>query len=282
MRGKIQTANKVAKSAVTDVYSSFRWYLWDGGFLLFGRAEGIVPVHAHHAVQIVISVNHAALICGSDGVWQSGHGIIVKPDTEHSFDGKGISGAMLFMDPESIEGLWLRSSLTQDITVIPASRLELCIKELQSFMERPFEAMAIDQLIRHCVDCLCTGAPPLRRLDPRVTRVLHKIRASDNLRISLEEMAAEVFLSPSRFAHLFKQQLGLPFRRYILWRKLTRAMMAIGRKGSIADAAQVADFADAAHLTRTFYQMFGTPPSALMWGDFFEINPPFSLVKEYK
>jgi AraC-like DNA-binding protein len=114
-------------------------------------------------------------------------------------------------------------------------------------------------------------------LDQRITSVLQTIRSSDDLRISLETSAASVFLSPGRFAHLFKQQVGLPFRRYMLWRKLTRAMLAIGREGSIAGAAQAADFADAAHLTRTFWQMFGTPPSVMMRGRFFEIKPPFEL-----
>jgi len=47
--------------------------------------------------------------------------------------------------------------------------------------------------------------------------------------------------------------MGLPFSRYMLWRKLTRAMVAIGSEGTIAAAAHAADFADAAHLTRTFY-----------------------------
>jgi AraC-like DNA-binding protein len=65
----------------------------------------------------------------------------------------------------------------------------------------------------------------------------------------------------------------------MLWRKVTRAMFAVGREGTIAAAAHAADFADAAHLTRTFYQMFGIPPSLLMRGEFFEIDPPFELVR---
>lgn len=72
--------------------------------------------------------------------------------------------------------------------------------------------------------------------------------------------------------------MGLPFRHYVLWRKLTRAMVAIGSGGTIADAAHAADFADAAHLTRTFYQMVGMAPSALMRGRFAQIPSPFSAV----
>ena len=43
-----------------------RWYLWDGGFLLIGRAQGVVPAHSHHAIQIVISLAADSLTdCGA-------------------------------------------------------------------------------------------------------------------------------------------------------------------------------------------------------------------------
>jgi AraC-like DNA-binding protein len=182
---------------------------------------------------------------------------------------------MLFVDPESAEGVWLRTSLRGDITLVPGARLISSVGELRRFLEQPFESLDIGDLIRHCVHAVCTGAPPSRRLDARVTQVLAAIRASEELRMSIDEAAAMVFLSPSRFAHLFKQQVGLPFRRYMLWRKLTRAMLVIGRDRTIATAAHEADFADAAHLTRTFYQMVGIAPSVLMRGAFFEIHSPF-------
>jgi AraC-like DNA-binding protein len=54
-------------------------------------------------------------------------------------------------------------------------------------------------------------------------------------------------------------------------------MLAISQQGTIAAAAHAADFADAAHLTRTFHQMVGMPPSVLMYGDFAEIPSPFTL-----
>ena len=86
-----------------------------------------------------------------------------------------------------------------------------------------------------------------------------------------------MFLSPSRYAHLFTTEVGLPFRRYLLWRKLNRSMQAFGRGATLTDAAFEAGFADSAHLTRTFHQMFGIPPSVMMRGEFFEIPSPFAL-----
>jgi AraC-like DNA-binding protein len=49
------------------------------------------------------------------------------------------------------------------------------------------------------------------------------------------------------------------------------------RRSWVADAAHAADFADAAHLTRTFYQMVGMAPSVLMRGTLAEITSPFGV-----
>jgi len=260
-------------------YDGPRWYLWEGGFLALGRSEGVIRPHAHHAIQIVISIDGTASIRGSHGDWRSGRGIIVRPDVVHSYNGQGSMGAMLMLDPESTEGAWLRAALLQEITLLPEAALASCVSELRKFCEQPFESLEVRALIRHCVQSLCAGEPPTRHRDPRVTTVLNTIRASADLRTSVETAAAAVHLSPSRFAHLFKHQVGLPFRRYMLWRKLTRATLAIARERTITAAAQAADFADAAHVTRTFHQMFGIPPSTMMQGDFFEITSPFEFAR---
>ncbi len=253
--------------------------MWEGGFLLSARAQGVVPAHAHHAIQIVIALDGCVAICGRDGEWHESRGSVVRPDAEHSFDCNGALGVMIFVDPESSEGAWLSSSLRQDITSVPNTRLDAIVTELRTFAEQPDEIDDIASLIRHCVHGLRPGIAPARGLDSRVTIVLDSIRASDDLRISLDAAADKACLSPTRFAHLFKDQVGLPFSKYMLWRKLTRAMVAIGSEGTIAAAAHAADFADAAHLTRTFYQMVGMAPSVLMRGDFIEIPSPFNALQ---
>ena len=260
--------------------STPHWYLWEGGFLLIARAQGEVPPHAHHAIQIVIGLDGSTAIRGEHDAWREGRGVIVRPDVMHSFNAIGTLGAMLFVDPESNEGVWLRAALSHDITLVPEARLVSPAAQLRTFVERPFESMDLPALIRHCVQALSPGAPPMRRLDARVTRVIGQIHTSDDLRISLGQAAEMAYLSPSRFAHLFKHQLGLSFSRYMLWRKVTRAMVAIGAEGTIAAAAHAADFADAAHLTRTFYQMFGMTPSALMRGEFARIDSPFDVSRQ--
>jgi AraC-like DNA-binding protein len=66
----------------------------------------------------------------------------------------------------------------------------------------------------------------------------------------------------------------------MLWRKVTRAMIAIAQERTLTAAAQKSDFADAAHLTRTFHQMFGLPPSVLMQGELFVVPSPFDVTEK--
>ncbi len=63
--------------------------------------------------------------------------------------------------------------------------------------------------------------------------------------------------------HAFTSSIGIPLRPYLGWLRLQRAAGAIVSNQPLADAAQAAGFADAAHMTRTFQRMFGIPPSAL-------------------
>jgi hypothetical protein len=58
----------------------------------------------------------------------------------------------------------------------------------------------------------------------------------------------------------------------MLWRKLTRAMVAIASERTFSTAA--------AHLTRTFYQMLGLALSVLMRGAFAKIPSPFDVPAE--
>lgn len=255
-----------------------RAYLWDGGWIGIGRGRGIVPPHAHHAIQICLALDCVVRLRLADSEWSSYPGAIVLPDVVHSFNPGGSVVVMLFLDPESREGRWLQNALRQPITGIPPERLERCLPGLRLFWEEPLSAAAAAELVTSVVENLAVGPTPQRGMDERITRALEQVRQMDTSRIPLEEVARSVFLSPSRFAHLFREEVGLPFRRYVLWRKLSRAMLLVGRGSSLTEAAYASGFADSAHLTRTFRQMFGMPPTVMMGGgEFYEIPAPFEV-----
>jgi AraC family transcriptional regulator len=100
--------------------------------------------------------------------------------------------------------------------------------------------------------------------DERVVRAIAYISAHLSGPLTLQVIAGEAFLSPSRFRHLFVAETGTALRPYLLWRRFLRAWELIRAGEPISVAAHDAGFADAAHLTRTSNRMFGFAPSALI------------------
>jgi AraC family transcriptional regulator len=255
-----------------------RAYLWEGGWIGIGRSQGIVPPHAHHAIQISLALDGEMRLRSPDTDWVGYGGAIVQADAPHSFDGNGALAAMLFVDPESHEGRWLRTSLRDPISAIPPQRLDACLERIRGVWADPPGATAIAETLTLAVRGLCPGPPPLRRLDERIAAALEIVRRSEAARVSLESVAKAVFLSPSRFAHLFTEEVGVPFRRYVLWRRLSHAMILVGRGNTLSAAAHQSGFSDSAHFTRTVLQMYGIPPSVMIGrAEFYEIPAPFEV-----
>ncbi len=83
--------------------------------------------------------------------------------------------------------------------------------------------------------------------------------------IRLADAAEPIGLSPERFRHVFSETFGMSFRRYVLWRRIGRAVLALNGGAGATAAAHDAGFADGAHFSRTLKAMFGVSPRALQW-----------------
>lgn len=108
-----------------------------------------------------------------------------------------------------------------------------------------------------------TRRTPASTIDPRVQRIAEKLQAHDDL-TPLTALAAQVGLSPSRFQHLFTQQVGVPFRRYRAWNRMRQALACIVCGDNFTVAAHAAGFCDSAHFSHDFHKTFGAPPSVTL------------------
>ena len=255
-------------------------YFWEGGWFGVGSSKGYgaLPPHSHHTVHIAIGLDGPVRFQYPGDEWTEYQAAAVQPDAPHSFDGCDSLVAIGFVDPECREGHWLRHALRAPITDVWSERLTPHLPTLRNFQRDRPDTLTAALITTSIVRALCAGPPPVRAMDERIIRALKIIRGRDARRLPLEKVAKEVFLSPSRLAHLFTAEVGLPFRRYILWRKLSQAMVEFARGGTLSAAAHAAGFADSAHLSRTWYQMFGLPPTAMIGNaEFYEIPAPFEM-----
>lgn len=100
-------------------------------------------------------------------------------------------------------------------------------------------------------------------MDDRIRVVQHRLSQSLQQPVSLTALADEACLSEGRLVHLFKEQVGIPIRKYLLWQRLLKAIGQISQGNNLTQAAHEAGFADSAHFSRNFTRMFGLTPSLI-------------------
>jgi AraC-like DNA-binding protein len=101
------------------------------------------------------------------------------------------------------------------------------------------------------------GLPARGPSDARIARVVREIERRPHEFDSAREAAGLACLSPSRFRARFADEVGLPFTRYRLWRRMAVVMRTVAAGGTLTDAAHAAGFASSAHLSTAFRRMFG-------------------------
>ncbi|WP_426567672.1 helix-turn-helix domain-containing protein [Streptomyces canus] len=100
-------------------------------------------------------------------------------------------------------------------------------------------------------------------VDDRVRRARDRIAADPGAPHTVRSLAQEVALSPSRFAHLFTEQVGHSPMRALREARLRHAARLLEGTGlSVERVAAASGFASPFHFTRVFRARFGTPPGA--------------------
>jgi len=239
--------------------------LWSGGSLWIGRDAGRGEKHAHHAIQIALAMDSAFLMADSKGAWRAHLGAIVTPHRPHQFDGCGQSMAMIFVEPETLQGKALLQRFAMaDIADLERDTVKALVGPLRTAYSAGVTSEALVAMGQHVVAALAGHMPCAGSVDPRISRAIAWVRARLDSPVSLSDTADVANLSPSRFRHLFVAQTGSSFRAYLLWARVETAVGAAMGGQSWTAAAQEAGFADSAHLSRTCRRMFGFTPATLI------------------
>lgn len=81
--------------------------------------------------------------------------------------------------------------------------------------------------------------------------------------VTAKDAAGAACLSESRFSHLFREQAGIAFSGYMVFRKLFYAYMQIAEGASITDASLAAGFSSPSHFAAVNKRLFGITASDL-------------------
>ncbi len=243
-------------------------YLWSGSLFLWsdqsfyiGAASDSI-VHATHDVTVCVATRGSFRLQTSAG-WQEFQAVIIPPDLPHIFDGRG-ARLVLFYFPSEVLKLQRLFYCRCEPYPVPQKMLSRFLPVLRHYSDNGCESEEATEFCEDFTRELSRADFPRMTLDSRVALALECFQTDPTHRFTAAEISSEVNLSESRFAHLFREQIGIPVRRYLLELRLRRALLEIAHGKSLTTGAYAADFADSAHLSRTFRRMTGIAPSSIL------------------
>jgi len=228
-------------------------------------ASYLNAIHHHHSIQFCVGLDGSFdSRTTEDGDWDKGDSMVIPPDCPHQIDSG--SGRLLtfFLEPEhrsvdqnrfqSLDSLQFGFLDSDTVEQLKRLGLELAeqndVKKANRVKSLVFGAMSPER--------------ETQELDPRIRKAMQLANRQGESVLSMEDMAEEVNLSASRFSHLFKESVSVPYQRYVLWQRLLFALRELRDGVQLTDVAHSAGFSDSAHFSRTFRKMFGMSPSDLV------------------
>src|SRR5688572_707608 len=101
-------------------------------------------------------------------------------------------------------------------------------------------------------------------MDTRIALVIVRMEDAFEAPLRISDLAALAKVSPSRFAHLFRSEVGVAPGRYLHTVRMRHARALLERtKLSVRDVMARAGFRDPSHFARDFRRFHGVAPSAI-------------------
>ena len=200
----------------------------------------------------------------SVGWTDGGYGVFLAVGLEHSFV-RDIAGGM-GADPDRLHfshRLTCRDPKIEYLLWALKAELEQEQQSGRLYAESLGVALAT-QLVRRwntsTADGAVTGGLPERKLKRALSYIDERL-AQD---LTLQELAREAGFSASHFGTLFKQATGLSVHRYVVGRRVRRAVDLITRtRLPLADVALQAGFANQSHMALAVRRSLGVTPKRL-------------------
>jgi AraC-like DNA-binding protein len=229
----------------------------DVGTILYVGPGASADQHAHAAVQLVWSP-HGSFEIAAGGGWLRRSAVLVPSATVHQLDASGCEVAVFLVESHGARGAALDRlarregcrELAAELADLPFPARDLEGTNVAAFCDRVLAALGVT----------ATAAPTTA-----ITRraIAHIERHLDGVP-RVGDVARELAVSSSRVTHLFSAEVGVPFRKFVLWTRIKRAVEAHHAGFDLGASAIAAGFSDAAHFSRSFRAMFGLSPSLIL------------------
>lgn len=261
-----------------DFTSNGILYLMNGR-VLFATNAMQTDFHAHYAATLAISLQENIQIETEKGKNEY-RVALVGPNTYHRTVSPGKEMVALLIDPETYEF----SSISEpsdagDVKPLDISSFEHLIPRLWDLYYGRLNDSEVWDLHLELLRAVRPFQKLPKAIDERIVKIAEMIRKELPDSIRMNEIGKHFSVSEDRLIRLFKENLGIPLRRYLLWVRILESAKLLKEGKNLTEAAHAAGFSDSAHFTRTFKENFGFVPS-LFFGHLKSIELRFCEIDE--
>ncbi len=232
-------------------------YLGRGRALYCGPLQHL-EAHVYGAPVLHVGIYGPFRLKLADGVWRSYRAAIVPPGLRHALDVAGGVHGKLFVEIDSHDARAFRQRFPCRQGMVTA----LADPEIVQCFRWIFEDDPTQDAVEQRLDALLPSEPGNESLlNSRIAKIVELIRREPDRNYSQEELGEVLGLSPSRVLHLFSAQVGVPYRRFRMWKRLMLSFELLHGQDNMTFAAMDSGFADATHYSHSFRDTFGVNPA---------------------
>ena len=239
----------------------FMWLTPDR--LLYVGLLGAPAVRTMGSVTVYLAAAGPMRVRVDGGAWCSAPMAVVQPHVPHQVACDARLVQVLKLEAETVQLSALPRPL-QCCGAVDDAAFEARVRGvLASFSSN---ARALDQGALD-FDRLFFGQPlPGRRVDPRIQRVIDAIKRDPSVMATADDCAHSANLSFSRFLHLFKEDVGAPFRSFRTWKRARSLLHYVNRHANLAHVALDTGYPDSTHFSHSIRQVYGLKPKDIFAG----------------
>lgn len=241
-------------------------YLWDQRTLYIGPFTEALNLSQGAATLLVSLTEEIEFQTPDMPKAMSVKSLLLPPGLKVTIDTKNAIIANCNLDPMGSDWAAFSEQMTSDIKGVKINLEQEALYQdnYHNIYQEQLNAQDSYKIINALIDRAKLKQTQPHKVDVRIQSVIDNIKNNIDSNVSIESLAQSINLSVPRLVQLFKQQTGIPVRRYRLWHRLFITAIKISEGHSLTDAAISAGFADSAHFTHTFRSMLGMTPTSIL------------------
>lgn len=228
--------------------------------------------HSRYEVLFVLEGSIKLNVEGAHILLEKNAGIVIEPLKYHVVTGNNTAYHRLVISFEQdFIPLQIRQRFLENIRqnyVFFSEKLAELFRKYSVVLERKNSVYAplLDAILTEAIYSLALDErihaenPDSRRTE-KLKQIISIIDENLDKEILLEDIAARMYMSESAVCHLFKEEMNISLKQYILQKKMTYAKSLLNRGVSPGDAAVACGYKNYASFYKMFLKITGKSPA---------------------